>query len=211
MARPKGFDETEALEAAMGCFWERGYEATSVRDLTERMGIASPSLYNAFGDKRRLFSQALEQYCRRLTYDRIARLESELPARARVGAFLGEVVDKSVDDEQRRGCFLINSAIEVAPHDPELGAVIDAHLSQVRNFFARSLAAAQSEGAIAAHVDCGQAADHVMAVLLGIRVLARTRPDRALLTSIATAALAPLGLADTIVTGGHARGAARAN
>lgn len=105
MARPKAFDETEALKSAMACFWERGYEATSVRELTEQMGIASPSLYNAFGDKRGLFKQALEHYCSQLTYERISRLEAEFQPHQRVGEFLAEVVDKSVADQQRRGCF----------------------------------------------------------------------------------------------------------
>lgn len=194
MARPKAFDETDALEAAMACFWERGYEATSVRDLTEHMGIAGPSLYNTFGDKRNLFRRALEQYCSRLTYERIDRIEAEVPPSGRLGAFLTEVVDKSVGDKQRRGCFLINSAIEVAPHDPELGATISAHLDQVRRFFERSLEAAKADGTIATEVDCPKAADHLMAVLLGIRVLARTRPERDLLAGIVEAALKPLGL-----------------
>lgn len=185
----------------MACFWEHGYAATSVRDLTESMGIASPSLYNAFGDKRNLFRQALERYCTRLTYERIARIEAEVAPHARVGAFLAEVVDKSVDDRQRRGCFLINSAIEVAPHDPELGQVITAHLEQVRAFFARSIAAAQATGHLALAIDGERAADHLMAVLLGIRVLARTRPERELLAGIVDAALAPLGLGGPGPTG----------
>jgi AcrR family transcriptional regulator len=62
MARPREFDETAALEAAIACFWSRGYEATSVRDLAENMGLSAPSLYNAYGDKHALFVKALERY-----------------------------------------------------------------------------------------------------------------------------------------------------
>ena len=58
MARPREFVETTVLEAAMNCFWARGFEQTSVRDLAERMGITGASLYNAFGDKRSLYRQA---------------------------------------------------------------------------------------------------------------------------------------------------------
>ena len=60
VARPREFDETTALDAAIACFWHRGYKATSVRDLADSMGISGPSLYNAFGDKRALFVAALE-------------------------------------------------------------------------------------------------------------------------------------------------------
>ena len=62
MARPREFDEVTALEAAIECFWHRGYVATSVRDLADKMGISGPSLYNAYGDKRALFAQALDHY-----------------------------------------------------------------------------------------------------------------------------------------------------
>ncbi|HUN97092.1 MAG TPA: helix-turn-helix domain-containing protein, partial [Bradyrhizobium sp.] len=62
MARPREFDEAVALEAAVECFWRRGYVATSVRDLAEKMGISAPSLYNTYGDKHELFVQALERY-----------------------------------------------------------------------------------------------------------------------------------------------------
>ena len=61
VARPRSFDEVSALDAAVACFWDRGYSATSVRDLSAEMGISGPSLYNAFGDKRALFCKALER------------------------------------------------------------------------------------------------------------------------------------------------------
>ena len=79
MARPREFDEGTALEAAMACFWRRGYEATSMRDLVRSMGISGPSLYNAFGDKRALFRAALERYLDQLPRARIKRLEASLP------------------------------------------------------------------------------------------------------------------------------------
>ena len=73
MARPREFDESHALEAAMQCFWRRGYEATSLRDLTIAMGLTPPSIYNSFGDKQRLFELALERYLDRTTRDRLHR------------------------------------------------------------------------------------------------------------------------------------------
>src|SRR6516165_4217971 len=77
MARPREFDESVVLDAAVNCFWTRGYEATSVRDLAAEMGITGPSLYNAFGDKRSLFRTALERYVQLWTRARIAEAEAE--------------------------------------------------------------------------------------------------------------------------------------
>jgi len=192
VARPKAFDETAALEAAMTCFWEKGFEASSVQDLTDRMGIARPSLYNAFGNKRALFEKALEHYCRTSTYRVIARIEAEYEAEDRVAELFAEVVDRSAKDPNRRGCLLINSALEVSPHHPDLRRVIGVHLGAVRSFFQRSLAAAPET----ARLDLRASADNLMAVILGLRVLARSMPERPLLDSVVAGALVPLGLGD---------------
>src|ERR1700761_1204824 len=117
MPRPREFDETAALEAAMECFWRRGYEATSLRDLTASMGLTAPSLYNAFGDKQQLFSRALERYLDHTTRDRLHRLEQTLVPKAALHRFFAEIIEHSIGDRQRKGCFLVNSALEVAPHD----------------------------------------------------------------------------------------------
>src|SRR5271155_5916307 len=78
MARPREFDEGAVLDAAVLCFWSRGYEATSVRDLVEKTGITAASLYNAFGDKRALYQRALDRYVEESISGRIRRCE-ELP------------------------------------------------------------------------------------------------------------------------------------
>jgi len=148
MGRPREFDETEALEAAMGCFWRDGYEATSVRDLAACMGITSASLYNTFSDKRALFRQALHRYIERSTHERIHRLESTLPPKEAARAFVNEIVERSLDDQDRRGCLLVNSALEIALHDAERGAELVARLSDIEMFFRRVIAAAQANGSV---------------------------------------------------------------
>ena len=93
MARPREFDEEAALTAASGCFWARGYEATSTRDLADAMGIGGKSLYNAFGDKHALFRQALERYVQRFDV-RVSRLEGRMPPRQAIRAFFDEIVER---------------------------------------------------------------------------------------------------------------------
>ena len=105
MARPREFEEAAALDAAITCFWERGYGATSVRDLAGEMKISGPSLENAFGDKRSLFRKALERYMQTSARARIIDLESSLPPKLAIRAFLAGVVKHSTDDQGRRGCF----------------------------------------------------------------------------------------------------------
>jgi TetR/AcrR family transcriptional regulator, transcriptional repressor for nem operon len=192
MARPKEFDEIAALNAAIDCFWRRGYEATSVRDLMASMGISGPSLYNAFGDKHALFVQALERYLDYSTRARIKRLEESLPPKRAVRRFIEEIIERSVNDRERRGCFLINSALEVAPHDSGLRTVIAERLGEIESFFRRSISAAQAQGTVPPDRAARDLARLLLGVLLGIRVLARSKPDRALLEGVARPALALL-------------------
>jgi TetR/AcrR family transcriptional regulator, transcriptional repressor for nem operon len=192
MARPRGFQETVALDAAIDCFWQRGYRATSMRDLSVAMGIGSASLYSVFHDKHSLFVRALERYMDGATRVRIGRLESSMSPKAAIRRFVEEVIERSVNDPDRRGCFLINSALEVAPHDKELGIEIARRLGEIEDFFWRSVRAGQSDGTIPESCNSRDTARLLLGALLGIRVLARSKPDRALLEGIARPALALL-------------------
>ena len=181
MARPREFDETAVLEAAIQCFWSRGYEATSVRDLAEKMGLTGASMYNAFGDKRSLYRRALDHYVEQSFGDRVGRFESNFAPREAIGAFLDEIIERSLSDKQRKGCMLVNSALEMAPHDPEFQRVVADVLVQVESFFRRCVAVGQSEGTISDSQSAEDLARLLLSTLLGIRVLARTRPERDLL------------------------------
>src|SRR5262245_51390044 len=103
------------------------------------MGIAGPSLYNAFGHKHGIFTSTLEHYCRTRTYPMLAQLEAEHAGAATVSAFFAEIIERSLADRQRRGCFLINSALETAPHDKAVAQAVGEHLGAVRAFLARGL------------------------------------------------------------------------
>ncbi|TMJ21605.1 MAG: TetR/AcrR family transcriptional regulator [Alphaproteobacteria bacterium] len=176
MARLKDFDEQRALDSAVDCFWHRGYEATTVRDLAEAMRIGGASLYNAYGDKRALFARALERYANRSMHQ---------PKQA-IAAFIAEIIDRSLKDPDRKGCLLVNSALDVAPHDATLGKVVAGYLDELRAFFRRNVEAARPD------LDAEAVADHLLGVLLGIRVLARTRARRKALEAVARPALALL-------------------
>jgi TetR/AcrR family transcriptional repressor of nem operon len=191
MGRPREFDETTALDGAIQCFWQHGFAATSVRDLAAGMGITCTSLYNAFGDKRAVFLKALERYLDRSMRERIARYEHTCAPQAAIRGFLAEIIRYSLDGE-RRGCLLVNSALEIAPHDAELGAVIADRLGELEAFFRRCVTAGQRDGSIASGRDPADLARLLLGVVLGIRVLARAKPERDLLEGVARPALALL-------------------
>ena len=192
MARLKDFDEERVLDRAVDCFWKHGYESTSVRDLAQAMGIGGASLYNAYGDKRALFGRSLERYANRSMRDRIARMETEHRPREAICAFIAEIVDRSLKDPDRKGCLLINSALDVAPHDTEIGKVVAGYLDELRAFFRRNIEAAQRVGQVPRSVDAEEVSGHLLGVLAGVRVLARTGARRKVLESVVRPALALL-------------------
>lgn len=184
MARPREFDEDKVLMLAVERFWEHGYEATSIRDLAVVMGLTNASIYNAFGDKRSLYRRALDFYVERSFGDRVGRFEGTLAPREAISAFFGEIIKRSLDDEKRKGCMLVNSALEVAPHDPEFQRVVAGVLIQVEAFFRRCVEAGQHDGTISRFQTAEDLARMLLSTLLGIRVLARTRPEHDLLEGL---------------------------
>jgi TetR/AcrR family transcriptional regulator, transcriptional repressor for nem operon len=191
MARPREFDETTVLNAATRCFWKQGYEATSVRDLVEHTGITAASLYNAFGDKRALYEKALSHYVEESIAERIRRCQSLPPLRA-IEAFFEEIVKRSLNDLDRKGCMLVNAALDVAPHDATFRKVVAEVLVSIEAFFQGCVGAGQADGTITRSLPAQTLAQNLLGVVMGIRVLARVRPERALLEGVTAPALALL-------------------
>src|ERR1700746_499820 len=148
--------------------------------LADRRWTPGASLYNAFGDKRSLYRQAFIHYLAQTVRDRVARLE-KLPSALAIRTFFDEIIERSVDDEQRRGCMLVNAALELAPYDPEFRKPAAGEMAFIEAFFRRCIEAGQKDGSIADARPAGELAKLLLSVLLGIRVLARTRPQREVL------------------------------
>jgi TetR/AcrR family transcriptional regulator, transcriptional repressor for nem operon len=192
VARPRAFDNDVALDAAVACFWRRGLEATSVRELAHEMGLSGPSVYNAFGDKRRLFLQALERYAETRLRERLARLETLPSARAALKGFFDEIIERSVGDPERRGCLIINTAMDAAPHDAEITQAVSRYFSEIERFLHGRVMAAAKAGEISAAVDPRDTGRMLLGLLVGMRVLSRTGASKAELQAMLRPAMATL-------------------
>lgn len=197
MARPREFDEQIVLDAAIQCFWGKGFEATSMRDLIDCMGITGASVYNAFGDKRALYRRALEHYLERSFGERVIRLESTLAPRQAIEIFFVEVIDRSMNDSLHRGCLMVNSVLEAVPDAPDAQAIIDDFLTRAEGFFHRCVQAGQNNGSISRAQPAADLGRLLLGVLLGIRVLARAKPQRSLLESVVRPVMALLDADDS--------------
>jgi TetR/AcrR family transcriptional regulator, transcriptional repressor for nem operon len=190
LARTKEFRPEEALDAAVQLFWRRGYEATSMRDLLDGMGIGRGSFYDTFGDKHALFLASL---------DRFEEVRTAWIDEALEGSGLGgieEVFRRTIEGmvrfEPRRGCLLANTAVELAPHDPEVAARISRHVRRTEEAFMGAFVRARGAGEIPAQADPKVLARFLVSNLHGLRVLARAGSDRETLEDAARVALQAL-------------------
>jgi TetR/AcrR family transcriptional regulator, transcriptional repressor for nem operon len=188
--RPRTFDDSQALEAAKDFFWRHGYAATSIRDLTQELGVLPGSLYAAFGDKHALFLRALERYADG-TRQAAAALSGDGPVLPRVRALLESVL-AAAHTAPGRGCMLGNTAAEALPDDDAAGEVVRAAFRELEDGLERALATAQRSGELRDDVDCGAHARLLLALMQGLHVLARTERDPHRLQDAIDAALPPI-------------------
>lgn len=114
MVRQREFDEEKALDDAMLLFWEKGYKATSLSDLTAKMGIQRPSLYSAFGDKEKLFEAALRKYTKLHASHIRTKLQNNLSVKEAFHTFFEDLVEEEYKESPNKGCFCINTMVELA-------------------------------------------------------------------------------------------------
>jgi TetR/AcrR family transcriptional repressor of nem operon len=185
MPRKKEFDEYEVLHRAMEIFWHKGYEATSVQDLVEQMGINRGSLYGTFTDKRALFLAAIQYYDQTIITSVVRVLHSPGSPRQAIEGYIRSVVEAAAQDQDRQGCFLTNSAVEVGPHDSEAEQKLQASLQRIEGAFLEALIAARQEGELGTRRDLRDVARFLTSSLQGLRVMARVNPDRDALMAVA--------------------------
>jgi AcrR family transcriptional regulator len=187
--RPRSFDREAALERAMLLFWEHGYEATSLSQLTAAMGISPPSLYAAFGDKQALFLQAVDRYVTRGGADTQSLMGDAKTAREGVAHFLEASAQRLVSPHFPRGCMVVLAAAscseEAAPVQHKLAACRAAWEKTLRQRIEQGIA----EGDVPASASPAALASFYMAVVQGMSLHAKDGATRKRLQEIAETAL----------------------
>jgi AcrR family transcriptional regulator len=188
LGRPRAFDTDKALDRALQVFWQKGYEGTSLSDLTRAMGINRPSLYAAFGNKEALFRKALDRYADGPAgYVRDALAEPT--ARAVVERLLQGAVDLLTDPRTPPGCLMVQGALccgEAADSvRQELASRRAAGEAALRQRFKRAM----RDGNLPADADCGDLARFVATVIHGMSVQAAGGAKRRELLSVVRTAL----------------------
>ncbi|QLE74683.1 TetR/AcrR family transcriptional regulator [Streptomyces rectiverticillatus] len=189
MARTKEFDPDAALQSAVELFWRRGYEATSMADLVGHLGIARASLYATFGSKHELYLKALQRYSEQHSPRVAEELSRPGPALPAVRGLVTRFADEAADDELRRGCFVTNTAVELAPHDPAAARGVEESWLALEAALTAALTRAQEQGELPAGRDPAALARMLLVLMQGMRVVGKAVPGRARLRDAVAQAL----------------------
>lgn len=169
----KSFDIHQAVDKATEVFWAKGYKATSLADLLNATGINKGSFYNAFGSKKALFIQSLlkydDQHCKAMVAE-LAALNDPITA---ITKLFDDLIEESLTDQEHKGCFLINTALNLPYHDEDTQKIIKNSLAHIEAFFKQQIELGQANGAISVTLDSMSAAKGLLSLIVGLRVLAR--------------------------------------
>jgi AcrR family transcriptional regulator len=188
--RPRAYDPDAALASAVNAFWDAGFAATSLDDLSLAMGMNRPSLYGAFGDKEALYQKALDLY-RARTREALAKaLGGDQPLREA----LHKVYDTAISiylsgHKGARGCFIIGTAVPQAVTDSNVRAALADALREIDDAFAARIARAQRKGELPGAANPAKLAKLAAATLYSLTIHARAGEKRPALEAIAVAAV----------------------
>lgn len=152
VGRPRAFQRDEALLKAMHIFWAKGYDGASMKDLTKAMGINSPSLYSEFGDKERLYLEAIECYVSNDSCTPLVAFETEPDIRKAVEKFLTAAIDYATEnDSGALGCFLSSCVSTSAGVIPGVDTILQRAASETDARLARRFELEKARGSLASN------------------------------------------------------------
>jgi TetR/AcrR family transcriptional repressor of nem operon len=181
MARTKQFDERQALIKAMLVFWEKGYEGTSIQDLESAMELKRTSIYNAFGNKRRLFERVVACYKESVMAELIAAMDSAPDIREGVRRMLNGVLEMHFDETNPGGCLVVLSVLESEQHDARARADLEKTMHDMKSLLQLRLNRAKKAGELAPDLDAGSMASTIAATMAGMMVLGKANFSKAAL------------------------------
>jgi len=192
MVRSRQFDPATALSRAMRLFGSRGYTDTSMDEIVKATGVSRYGLYGTFGNKRELFEQALERFAEEMGRRGFLRLLEPGVTLADIRALFTDRIEALCGDAAGSGCLLCHTAMELAPHDRELQAVLQRFVRRASKTFSIGLESARQGGEVRADLDTRSAGEFLTGSIFGLTVLARCGFDRAALERFVDNALAAL-------------------
>lgn len=191
MGRPYEFDRDETLSKAMEVFWEKGYKATSIDDLVDKMGIQRGSIYNTFGDKRALFLSAVEHYGDEVTSKTLKVLEAKGSPTGNIKKFFNQIVS-TPPGRRSRGCLISNTVVELAPHDEEVAEVVRGIMKKIQAAFLKCLNKAVELGELPRNTNTKVLSNFLATSTHGLIVTGKSTKDKKQLKDVVKVILSTL-------------------
>jgi TetR/AcrR family transcriptional repressor of nem operon len=179
MARTKQFDERQALVSAMLVFWEKGYEATSINDLEQAMGLKRTSIYNTFGNKSAIFERVMSCYKESVMAGLFAELDSAPDIREGVRRMLNGALDIHFDEDNPGGCLVVLSIVESGQHDEQSQASMQQTIQELKSALQKRLSKAKKNGELSKQLDAGATATTIATTMTGMMVLGKANFTKA--------------------------------
>ena len=192
MSRHAAYDRNAVIARATAVFWDQGYGRTSVGDLVKATGLQPGSLYAAFGNKKGLFLEVLDQYNRGFIAQIQELRDAEGASIAKIRGLLGQIVDDTAAGEADRGCLNVNALLEMSRHDAEIAKRLQGYNAELRKALAWIVKDAQAEGDVPADRNANELATFVVNNVWGMRVMCKSRPDKGSLDAIVTGVVCAL-------------------
>lgn len=178
MARPREFDEEDAVRRASRTFWTHGYQATSIRDLESATGLVAGSLYKAFGSKRELFLLCLEQYMKEESYLALLLKLFDKPFEEALRRIFDLIIESTSERSPRpAGCLATNLVAELLNVDPELGDAAATGLAEMHKALRIRIKWAVENGDLSSGQDVEALAAYLMVVIQGMLLLSTSTRD----------------------------------
>lgn len=191
--RPREFDMTRVLNAAVTVFRERGFNGTSIADLRTATGLTSGSIYKAFKDKHGMFVAALDHYIKTNDAALAGYLDGARDGREKILVTLRRYADVAHGVEGRRGCMVLGGMTDMDTFDEALADRFRQALSRLEQRFARFVEEGIQDASLPAHLDAASSAQYLSCVVEGLRVLGKRGIDKREAEAIVQQAVKALG------------------
>lgn len=192
MPRTKQFDEQEVLKKAMELFWEKGFHATSMQDLVSYLCINRASLYDTFGGKEALFEKAFELYRSNSIGFLREVLDSTDSVKGRFQKLFDFAIKEAIEDESRKGCFVVNVTTELVPGDERIQVVLNENKENVEQLFVSVVQDGIEKGEISPTKDPKTIASFLFTLYGGLRIVGKVNPNPKKLHQIVNTGLSVL-------------------
>jgi TetR/AcrR family transcriptional repressor of nem operon len=169
MSRNKSFNQTEVLTKIQELFSHKGFNGTSVDDLVQASGLSRSSLYDTFGDKENLFAETFLLYRNASTREMIHEIESSTDIKKTIAAIFESIYEDSLN-KKKLGCMMVNTAIELAPHQKKISKLIDDEMAMIQNALTTAIHKAQSQNKVSKKKSADALANLVITCINGLRV-----------------------------------------